>query len=44
MENIMETLSLATLHALLEPAEQPCVSIVVPAARGAYDQRQATSI
>lgn len=37
----METLSLATLHALLEPAEQPCVSIVVPAARGAYDQRQA---
>ena len=37
----METLSLATLHTLLDGAEQPCVSIVVPAARGAYDQRQA---
>lgn len=41
LENIMETLSLATLHALLDAPEQPCVSIVVPAARGAYDQRQA---
>lgn len=37
----METLSLATLHTLLDVADQPCVSIVVPAARGAYDQRQA---
>ncbi len=37
----METLSLATLHTLLDVAERPCVSIVVPAARGAYDQRQA---
>lgn len=37
----METVSLATVHALLEATEHPCVSIVVPAARGAYDQRQA---
>lgn len=37
----METLSLDTLHSLLEAPEPPCVSIVVPAARGAYDQRQA---
>lgn len=36
----METLSLATLHTLLDPAQPPCVSIVVPAARGTYDQRQ----
>ncbi len=37
----METLSLDTLQRLLVAPAPPCVSIVVPVTRGAYDQRQA---